>query len=491
MKKYKNVSFSHFKQFSDNKNRLTTEIKTLKEKQYEQNEVICYELGNLSQSFESQDYIEIYKSVISLRNNLKKDRDYPQIIPQDNILQLIEILINYSDHESIIRGTLQVFASLIDLSSGLIDNVNIMINNSFLEIILSLQNDIQTMRNQLKIVSIYLKVIQSLILYCNRNPELISCEHIMQKIDFDFFFSLFQFIKNGGSMIKSYNEWLKCIQFFFDLRKTLGIITDSETFSHLMNIFNLLLNEFNYDNYFIFSLFSTLSTIIKSNTIFQIDWDEFVKLQYPTILSEYSIQRKIQDYRVIRAASDCIGACSEQGFTDFDFNIDDLFETLLQFDEGRMYKSLFYSFTLISAENSLLVDSFFNEKTNNFLDGVINYDFELKKEIAIFYAGMIEFAQSKHINFLIETQSILYFLYEIYTESMDIELLSSMMESFVKTGPIFISLYSQAQLTQIFSEIIPDDCDVEGFDDFDDEIDIENYQLILNDFPFFFGQDSS
>lgn len=488
---YKAEYFSHFNLLVDEKNRFPN-VCTSEEKIYIAKNKLLKRLTKLNDAHESKNENKIYKSISKLIAFLEQTNDeLSQLIPESNIIHLFEFFYNYQK-VSIRDRLLLLFSLLIELNDKSNNNVSIMIKNNFFDIVLNFKAEIQ---NQYKnkeeksvlnnIIERYLHVIDSLILFCNQYAffnQKIS-EFIIQTINFDFIFDLFEFIKFEKSY-KIYKEWLKIVENYFTYFQTTHQIICSDIFSRFLNIFNSLLCQNYEDSNFFSTILNTLSSIINSETIDQINWIEFTSIDYPNILCEFLDH---QDYRLIQAASDCISACSLHGFSNFEINISNVLKLAQNYHSFKMYHSLFYAYTLLSTKNNTLVDAFFTEETNDFLNKVFKYRFNLKKEIAMFLISISQLAQPQNIKFLVETKTILMYLYQIYTDSMDSEILSGILACFSKIGPLLISLYSPEQLIQIFTEIIPSDFDItQDSCEFDDEADFLNFQLIQNDFSFLF-----
>lgn len=492
---YKAESFSHFKLLADEKNRFSNDVYTSEEKIYIAKNRLLDCLSELNYAHESKKVNKIYKSIKSLIALLEQTNvELSQLIPEPNIIHLFEIFYNYQE-VSIRECLLLLFSLLISLNDKSNNNVSIMIKNNFLDIALNFKAEIQNQyKNNIKksvlinIILSYLQVIDSLILFCNQNVlinQKIS-ELIIQAINFDFIFDLFEFIK-FEEVSRIYGKWLMIVKNYFSYFQTTHQIICPDMFPRFLHLFKSLLCQNNEDSHFFSIVLNTLSSIINSETIEQINWIEFTSTDYPNILYEFSMTNKYQDYRLIQAASDCISACSLHGFTNFEYNISNVLKLAQKYHILKMYHSLFYSYTLLAIKNNTLVDAFFTEKTNAFLNKVFKYKFNLKKEVAMFLISMSQLAQPHNIKFLVETKVILIYLYQIYADSMDSDILSGILACFSEMGPLLVSLYSPEQLIQIFTEIIPSDFNItQDTCEFDDETDFLNFQLIKNDFSFLF-----
>lgn len=474
-------SFDHFELLANDNNRSNRKIRTPEEKLYEQKNDIFDALSQLNISFESDKIYIIYQSLKSLCGLLEYQiyEGSPQIIPEQNIIQLFNIFQKFSER-FIKEITLLLFSILIELSDQSNNNVEIMIKNSFLDIIFSFSNEIQ---NNTKLILNYIKIIRSLISFCSRNPNSKITDIIIQKIDFDIIFYLFELAK---AMTKNEQvEWLLCCLDLFYYFKVQQKIISSEIFSQFLQLYRSFFDDEDEDSYFFSEILNALSSIINFDIVENTFWENFSEYGYPEILSNFSMKRTLNDNRLICASSRCICACCSHGFSDFEYNIDDVYKSARKYKDAEMCHELFTSYTLIASKNVFLIDSFFNEKTNNFLEKVENYSFKMKKEVAIFLSSMIELAQNQqHINFLVETQSILFYLYDIFTDTMDVDILSSILTSFLNLGQILISIYKLEELTEKFSYIIPYDFYIEDDCEFANENDNQNYILIKENFPF-------
>lgn len=457
---------------------------TREEKMYLQKSNVFVAYTELNEAFEQNNKIEIWKSITNLKVllNCKKKDVFPQLIPENKLELLIKIFFSFQDND-IKESMLELFSILITLSDKTNDNMSMMINNSFLQVVLKFRDDIRNLKKRLKIVNLYLEVIHSLILFCVRNVNSSDSENIIKWIDFDFIISLFELVQIGIGNQGERKQWLRCIRKYLEYYQQAKILINFNLFPNFLNLFKSLLNEKCFELHYYSRVILTLTKLIDSYPEEGLNWDEFIKLDYPRILLDFT---KEEDYEIIRIASDCIISCTRHKFYAFEFEIDNIFNSVKEFECRSMYQSLFCAYCMVASNVASLVDDFFTNKTIVFLHDISDYAFKFKKEIAIFIAQMLEYANSVHTTFIVETCEMLIFLYQIYFDSMDNEILTVLLQSLPRIGHIFTSQYSSEALTQIFSQIVPENF-IEILNQIDDENISMSSQFILQNFPFFFG----
>lgn len=457
-------------------------------------------LSDLNQAFERNDRLEVFKSIaaiFSLISNKQTKFDF-QIIPKDNLIQMLTIFQNSKDFFDI-KVMLQLFSAIIEISDSANDNLQILISNSFLEIIRDFTIQIPKLDANLKkahdkdslkksLLNCYLKVIFQLHNSAEKDPSL--GEMIGATFNLGFFFALFKEINEQPITDNERLLWFQTVE--ISIRHS--EIDDPNILTTFLKLCHSELTKIHENTPYDVKLLDVLSLLLSKYPTESINWEYFVSLGFPAILSDLikcddisddnaDVLQYFGDYRTISSASKCIVQCALHKFVDFNFTIIDVYHSAIHFDHADMLENLFLAYYNMAFNNVIFRNNFFIIDTNEFVKHAFTYTFHIQNLIGVFFAKMIPLGQSEQIKFLLDPPIVFEFLYHIF-QSSDADVVSAVLNCFLNIGEIIASTLSESA-SEIFAEFIPKDIE-QIIDSFHNDECADLFHLVVSKYPFFF-----
>ena len=431
---------------------------SVKKESNETDQIIYENLLDLIVSFKDGELIDVIKDFHAINSLLDQKKDYtPELISQNQIFEILNIFANTNNLE--VKKLVLIFFNILITKNR--DCVHFLIDNGFINLIVDFKNKLQKEIPQ-SITLALLKVIHSLLVSNIHSQESI----LLFSLDFicDFYDSLIT--------ESSFCEWLKCLDACMNFPMT------HEFCKILLETIHKYLISIHDNSYNDSKILNLIISMINSNNEFC--WDVFIHLNFPQIISAFI---KVDDYRLISKAAQCIGYCAQNNYIAFDYNLDLLYEICQEYDYALLYKSLFFAYLMISEKESTFIDDFFSQKTSEFLKAAQDYNFKLKNEIALFVASMLNLSSQKHVDFIIKSD-ILGIIYEsINSNKVEFDIF---IECFAKVGALLTLSFSADTLSSIFSRLIPYGF-LENMDCPEDNDSLDKFTFILSKYPFLFS----